>query len=145
VLSTLHTGDVVQSVTRLVDSAPASAKSYYRQMLSASLRGVLCQRLLPCKNGGRVAAYEFMRVNNVIKGQIYGDTAIQIKNSISQAVSEGMFLLHRNLAELFTNGQITEETAIDALEHSDEEIKQYRNQLDVLKKDKQKFNSPIKK
>ncbi|WP_318493177.1 type IV pilus twitching motility protein PilT [Photobacterium leiognathi] len=46
VLATLHTSDVTSAITRLVDSFPANEQSQIRTMLSMSLRGVVCQKLI---------------------------------------------------------------------------------------------------
>ncbi|HJV04597.1 MAG TPA: PilT/PilU family type 4a pilus ATPase [Actinomycetota bacterium] len=60
VLSTLHTIDAQETVNRVVDFFPPYQQHQVRVTLSGALRGILCQRLVPRKGGGRVPALEVM-------------------------------------------------------------------------------------
>ena len=50
-LATLHTNSCVQTITRIVDAFDAPQQAQIRLQLSFVLEGVLCQQLLPTKNG----------------------------------------------------------------------------------------------
>jgi len=68
VLSTLHTQNAPQTITRLVASFPPSEQGVIRLRLAESLMAVASQRLLPRKDGtGRAAACEVMVVTGTIK------------------------------------------------------------------------------
>ena len=57
VLSTLHTVDAAQTVDRIIDVYPANQQQQIRTQLSATLRGVISQSLVPRADGnGRAAA-----------------------------------------------------------------------------------------
>ena len=56
VLATLHTPDAAQSVDRIIDVFPEHQKDQIRSQVSLTLQAVIAQRLLPKKDGGRVAA-----------------------------------------------------------------------------------------
>jgi len=60
VLSTMHTIDAAETIGRLVEFFPPAKQQMTRQILAGVLRGVVSQRLLPKKSGGRVAAVEVM-------------------------------------------------------------------------------------
>ena len=60
VLSTMHTIDAAETIGRLVEFFPPAKQQMTRQILAGVLRGVVSQRLLPKKGGGRVAAVEVM-------------------------------------------------------------------------------------
>jgi twitching motility protein PilT len=60
VFSTLHTLDATETVGRLVEFFPAAKQMMVRQVLAGVLKGVVSQRLLPRRDGGRVAAVEVM-------------------------------------------------------------------------------------
>jgi len=60
VFSTLHTLDAAETVGRLVEFYPPQKQMMVREILAGVLRGVVSQRLLPRKVGGRVAAIEVM-------------------------------------------------------------------------------------
>lgn len=69
VLSTLHTRGAPQAIERLVDVFPAGEKERVRVQLAGSLCAVLAQKLLPDKQGGRVALYELL-VNTPAVGSL---------------------------------------------------------------------------
>src|SRR5688500_10609705 len=60
VFSTLHTLDAAETVGRLIEFFPPQKQMMVREILAGVLRGVVSQRLLPRKDGGRVAAVEVM-------------------------------------------------------------------------------------
>src|SRR5512134_3577180 len=60
VFSTLHTLDAAETVGRLVEFSPPQKQQMVREILAGVLRGVVSQRLVPRKVGGRVAAIEVM-------------------------------------------------------------------------------------
>jgi twitching motility protein PilT len=63
VISTMHTTDATETVNRLIDLFPAERQHQVRLSLGSTLRGVICQRLLPRSDGGgRVPAVELMVV-----------------------------------------------------------------------------------
>ena len=64
VFSTLHTIDATETVNRIVDFFPPHQQSQVRVALAGSLKGTICQRLVPTVDGqGRVPALEVMVVN----------------------------------------------------------------------------------
>src|SRR4051812_36032942 len=64
VLSTLHTIDATETVNRIVDFFPPHQQHQVRMALAGSLRGTICQRLVPRADGiGRVPALEVMVSN----------------------------------------------------------------------------------
>ncbi|MGH3035624.1 MAG: type IV pilus twitching motility protein PilT, partial [Gaiellaceae bacterium] len=60
VFSTLHTLDAAETIGRLIEFFPPQKQMMVREILAGTLRGVVSQRLLPRKDGGRVAAVEVM-------------------------------------------------------------------------------------
>jgi twitching motility protein PilT len=77
VLTTLHTVDVSQTINRILGMFDTEEEKQVRIRLADSLRYVVCQRLLPREEGGRVAAFEIMGKD------------IRVKESILQGESEG--------------------------------------------------------
>ncbi|HZT66325.1 MAG TPA: PilT/PilU family type 4a pilus ATPase [Acidimicrobiales bacterium] len=86
VLSTLHTIDAPETINRIVDFFPAYQQNQIRVTLSGSLRGTVCQRLVPrADTSGRAAVVEIMVVNGRIQNCILdkaktGDIAEIIKD-----------------------------------------------------------------
>ena len=59
-LSTLHTVDAAETIGRMVEFFPEGKQQMIRSIMAGVLRGVISQRLLPCVDGGRIAAVEMM-------------------------------------------------------------------------------------
>jgi len=60
VLSTLHTVDATETVNRMIDLFPPHEREQVRTMLAGTLKGIIGQRLIRTKDGGRAAACEVM-------------------------------------------------------------------------------------
>jgi twitching motility protein PilT len=68
VLSTLHTIDATETVNRIVDFFPPHQQQQIRTALAGSIKGTVCQRLVPTADGsGRVPALEIMVANGRIQ------------------------------------------------------------------------------
>src|SRR4051794_13492154 len=68
VLSTLHTIDASETINRIVDFFPPHKQKQIRLSLAGSLKGIVCQRLVPMAEGnGRVPALEVAVSNGRIQ------------------------------------------------------------------------------
>jgi len=115
VLSTLHTVDAQETVNRIVGVFPPYQQRQVRLQLSAILKGVISQRLVPRADGkGRVPAVEVMvssaRVRELIddkeKTKLLRDT---IQNGYE---TYGMQTFDQSLMKLLNNELITYEEAL---------------------------------
>jgi twitching motility protein PilT len=88
VFSTLHTLDAAETVGRLVEFFPAAKQVMVRQVLAGVLRGVISQRLLPRKDGGRVAAVEVL-VNTARIADLIREP--EKTEGITDAIEDGSF------------------------------------------------------
>ena len=60
VMSTLHTQDATETVNRVIDFFPPHQQKQIRLSLAGTLRGIICQRLVPSVDGGRIPALEIL-------------------------------------------------------------------------------------
>ncbi len=111
VFSTLHTNSAAQTIDRIIDSFPASQQGQITSQLSATLVGILSQRLVPKVDGGRVPAVEIMFVNSAIRNLIRENKAYQIDLVIETSLQQGMTTLNRSLAELVKKKEVRLEEA----------------------------------
>ena len=89
VLSTLHTIDATETVNRIVDFFPPHQQNQIRVALAGTLKGTVCQRLVPTIDGsGRVAAIEVMVVNGRIQQCIIDP---QRTSDIHEIVADGEY------------------------------------------------------
>jgi len=112
VFGTMNTINAAQTISRVIDSFPAEEQSIIRNMISESLRGVICQQLIPRRDGtGMVAAYEVLIVTPSVANLIRTNKITQINNAITTGKSIGMVLMDNSLESLGRNNIITKEEA----------------------------------
>ena len=113
IIATLHTKGAVNAIDRIIDSFPSSHQAQIRMMLSMVLQTVVSQQMLPDKNGGMVPAFEVMHVNSAIRSMIRDNKSHQISNTMAASNSSGMITMDQAIVELYRQGLITKETALD--------------------------------
>jgi twitching motility protein PilT len=112
VFSSLHTGDCVGVIDRIVSVFPAQEQPSVRDQLSRVLRAVVSQRLLCRADGrGRVPAVEILRVTTAVANQIRSGEPHQIYSVLQTATHDGMLLLEQSLADLVVAGLIDRQEA----------------------------------
>ena len=112
VLSTLHTNDAVQAVSRILDSFPAANQPQIRQQFSLALAAVIAQQLVPGIDGvSRWPATEVMIATDAVRALVRKGDDHQLRSQISVGRSEGMMTMEQSLAELVRTNRITRDTA----------------------------------
>ena len=114
VLSTMHTVDAAETVSRLIEFFPAIKQPQVRSILAGVLRGVVSQRLLPRRVGGRIAAVEVMLANARIQELIRENKAEFIPEAIAEGSFFDMQALTAALIDLVVRGEVDEPTAAGA-------------------------------
>ena len=117
VIATLHTKGAVNTIDRIIDSFPGEQQSQIRVQLSMVLRTVVSQQLLPDINGNLVPAFEMMNTNSAIKNLIRDNKNHQIENVIASGNNDGMLSMDQSILELYRQGKITKETALENAEN----------------------------
>jgi len=112
VLATLHTLDAAQSIDRIIDVFPPAQQHQMRSQLSQVIEAVLSQTLLPRIGGGRIAAFEIMLANSVVKRLIREEKIHEISASLEMGKLEGVHTLDQALAELVKSGIVSKEEAM---------------------------------
>ncbi len=125
VLSTLHTNDASQAVSRILDSFPLGNQPQIRQQLSLALLAVVAQQLVPSVGGstggsmggsmgniGRYPVVEILRATSGVRSLIRKGEDHQLYSAISTGRSEGMISMEQSLAEMVRSGRIHRETAV---------------------------------
>jgi twitching motility protein PilT len=112
VLGTLHTIDAAQSIDRILDVFPYGQQQQIRLQLSQVVEAVLSQVLIPCTEGGRVAAFEIMLGTSVITRLIREAKIHEIPSNIEMGKLEGMQTMNQALADLVNRGLVIREEAM---------------------------------
>jgi len=115
VFSTLHTMDATQTISRVIALAPPEMSLEVRHLLSATLVGVVSQRLLPRKDGeGRVPAVEILVTTETIRKMIIDPSdTLNIRQAMMDGYGHyGMQTFDQSLMQLYRNDLITLEDAL---------------------------------
>ncbi len=115
VISTLHTVDAAESITRIVTAFPPHMRDQARYQFANLFRGVISQRLVPRADGkGRVPAVEVMLSTARIRELILEEaTARIITEQMAKGFDNyGMQTFDQSLMWLLQNGYITYEEAL---------------------------------
>jgi len=112
VIGTLHTIDAPQSIDRMIDIFPHGQQQQIRLQLSQVLEAVISQVLLPRVMGGRIAAFEIMLANSVIRRLIRDEKLHEIHPNMEMGRLEGAQILDQNLCRLVSENTVTLEEAL---------------------------------
>ena len=84
--------------------------------LSQNLRAIVCQRLVPAKDGGKVAAIEILintpRMADLIAKLDYES----MKQTVEQGANYGMQTFDQALCSLYDSGNVNEDQAVEFAE-----------------------------
>jgi twitching motility protein PilT len=113
VLSTLHTIDASKTVERIVGTFEVSDQRFVRARLAASFRVFISQRLIPKRDGGRMAIIELMK--STMRTREYIESGEKEGKSLLDAMKdgdiEGMQHFDGELEKLVRAGAISTSTA----------------------------------
>ena len=123
VLSTLHTLDATETITRIVSSFPSHQQKSVRLQLAGILKAVISMRLVrAAKGAGRVPAIEILVSTAFIRDHIINeDKTYLIREAIAAGTSQyGMQTFDQSLFHLWQSRLITQEEAIHNATNADE-------------------------
>jgi len=112
VFATLHTNSASQTIHRVVDSFPPEQQNQIRAQLSASLLGVISQRLISRIEGGLIPACEIMLNTPAVANLIRENKIHELPLIIETSAELGMVSLNRSLADLVRAKEISLDNAL---------------------------------
>ncbi|MEX0983565.1 MAG: PilT/PilU family type 4a pilus ATPase [Actinomycetota bacterium] len=116
VMSTLHTQDATETINRVIDFFPPYQQKQVRLALAGTLRGIICQRLVPTIDGGRTPALEILVNNGRVAERISDpDKTHEIKDVIADGGYYGMVTFDQWLLKLIQEGTVSVEDAMQAV------------------------------
>ncbi len=127
VFSTLHTSSAPQTIDRIIDVFPPYQQQQIRIQLSEVIEGVVAQQLLLRSDGqGRVVATEIMTATPAVRNLIREGKSHQLTTVIQTSLKEGMRTMDYSLSELYGDGKITLETALERAMNQEELLRLLR-------------------
>ena len=112
VLSTLHTTNASQSVTRVLDFFEANDREQVRRQLAGTLQAVICQRMVPTIAGKMTPALEIMINTPTVKKLIEENRLEKLSVAIETGSDDGMLNFNQALFQLVKDGKVTEKEAM---------------------------------
>ena len=114
VLATLHTSSAPRTISRLLDVFPPNQQPQIRAMVSESLRGIVCQQLIPRTDGkGRVLGLEILVVTPAISNLIRENQTFKLVSQMQIGTHLGMQLMDDHLMSLMKTGFISPQEAYE--------------------------------
>lgn len=114
VFSTVHTIDAKETVNRIIAMFEQAEQERIRMTLASVLEAVISQRLARTTDGKRVAVVEVLRKNTRIKDMILDSRDDEIPDAIADGRNTyGMQTFDQHLLDLYRDGVITREEALD--------------------------------
>jgi twitching motility protein PilT len=123
VLSTLHTLDATETLSRIISAFPPFQQKSIRIQLAGLLKAVVSQRLMRSASGKtRVPAVEVLISTPLIRDYILNeDKTASIRDAIAAGTSQyGMQTFDQSLFYLYTSGLITLDEALRGSTNPDE-------------------------
>ena len=113
VISTLHATSATQALERITYLLPSDQKERVLMDLSLNLNAVIAQRLIPSTDGKYALATEVL-VNTPFSAEVIRKGNVsELKDIIEKGSIDGMHTFDQSLAELFKQGKITRENALE--------------------------------
>jgi twitching motility protein PilT len=113
VLSTMHAATVAQSLTRLFEFFPAEEVEAARRAIAGSLRGFICQKLVPTAEGtGRVPANEILVADATVRSLILEGQNEKIQGLLESNADSATFSFNKDLYRLWKAGRINKQDAL---------------------------------
>ena len=135
VIGTLHTNDAGSTLNRILDVFPPAQQAQIRTMVAGSLRGIICQKLVPDVNGKLTLAYEIMTNASSISSLIADGKTPQLRASRQIGSKSGMCTLDQCLLEKYKLGILDYDIALSYMTDSSiiTQIKQHHDMLEAQK------------
>jgi len=113
VFSTMHAATVKQSLTRLFEFFPPEQMAQARRQIAGSIRGFICQKLIPTLEGGsRVPSNEILNADATIKNLILEGHFDKIDGIMESGADSCSYSFNKDIYRLIKAGKISKADGI---------------------------------
>ena len=113
VMGTLHTNSAVKTIERILTLYSAEEQDAMRMALSESLVAIISQGLCRTTDGKRAAYHDIMVNTETVKDYIKQGKYDEIHSLMLDGEYDGMITTNQSLFNLYEEGKITEEVALE--------------------------------
>ena len=111
-LSTLHTTNASQSISRILDFLKADEREQIRRQLAGTMQAVVCQRMVNTLAGSMTPALEIMINTPTVRKLIEENRLDKLAAAIETGVDDGMINFNQALFNLVKQGKVSEAEAL---------------------------------
>jgi twitching motility protein PilT len=112
VLSTLHTTNASQSITRILEFFKADEREQIRRQLATTLCAVICQRMVGTLDGKLTPALEILINSPMVRKLLEENRLDKLPAAIETGMEDGMLTFNQSLFNLVKEGRVTEKEAL---------------------------------
>ena len=112
VLSTLHTTNASQSISRILDFFKADEREQIRRQLAGTLRAVICQRMVAKLTGGMTPALEILINTPTVRKLLEENRLDKLPAAIETGTEDGMLTFNQALFNLVKEEKVSKEEAL---------------------------------
>jgi twitching motility protein PilT len=112
VLSTLHTTNAAQSISRILDFFRADEREQIRRQLSGCLQAVVCQRMVNTVSGTMTPALEILINTPTVRKLIEENRLDKLPSAIETGTEDGMLNFNQSLFQLVKEGRVSQKEAM---------------------------------
>lgn len=113
VMGTLHTNSAVKTLERIFTLYTAEEQPAMRVAIAESLVSIIAQGLCRTTDGKRAAFHDILINTEAIKDYIQKGKNDEISALMEEGEYDGMITMNKSLFNLYQEGRITEETALE--------------------------------
>jgi twitching motility protein PilT len=113
VMGTLHTNSAVKTIERILGLYDADEQPAMRVALAESLVGVIAQGLCRTTDGKRAAFHDILINTETVKDYVRDGKYDEINELMLDGEFDGMITMNKSLFNLYQEGRITEEVAME--------------------------------
>ncbi len=112
VLSTLHTTNAAQSISRILDFFKAEEREQVRRQLAGCMQAVVCQRMVGTVSGTMTPALEILINTSTVKKLIEENRLDKLGPAIETGNEDGMINFNQALFQLVKDGKVSKAEAL---------------------------------
>ncbi|MEY3402513.1 MAG: hypothetical protein RLZZ86_2129 [Cyanobacteriota bacterium] len=113
VMGTLHTNSAVKTIERILNLYTGEEQEAMRVVLAESLLAIVSQGLCRTADSKRCAFHDILINTEAVKDWVKTGNYDEIEALMKQSGFDGMITINQSLFNLYQEGRITEETALE--------------------------------
>ena len=129
VFGTLHTNSAVKTIERLLNIYNPDEQEPMRLQIAETMVATIAQTLVKTTDGKRAAAHEILVNTDAVKDYIKRGAIDDIEALIPQSTYDGMVTMNQSLYNLYEEGRITSEVALEASPRPNEMSQMLRGRI----------------